>query len=428
MPLTPEAGASVPDAASDAASDASTDAPTDAPTDARTDAPGDASASDAADASDGAPLVLPADIYDPSFVPRFDLAFDAAALAVLSSTAIADQKKYVHGSFTYDGVTVADVGVRRKGSSTFRAYPKKMALKIKVDRYVPNQRFRGLTDLTLNNMVSDPTSLAERLAYHVFRSAGLPAQKANNAEVYINGANFGVYMNLETPDADFLERVFPGTWKSLYESNYGSTWVPGIEDGFEEDVGDGTKADLALLFDAVKNAQPATLVADVTPWLATTQWLKFSALEAITGHSDGYGFAYNGSHNYYLAGSTTGVFSLIPWSTDVCFTDNVTVVDAAQPRPADFAAGGDTLLVRCKASTTCWPDYTAQVSAMLTAYEGLDLAALALAWHTQINGLVVATPPAKKEYSDAYYQNETTKLYSWIKARPAKIRTQLGLP
>ncbi len=366
------------------------------------------------------------DLYDPAIVPRFELTLDAEAIAVLSSTAVADRKSWAHGTFRYGGVVIADVGVRRKGSSTFRALPQKAALKIRFDKYVPGQRFQGLTELTLNNMVSDPTALVERLAYHVFRSAGLPALRANTAELTINGETYGPYANLETPNEDLLRRLYGTRANTLYDVDYGSTWTGGSDLGFNVDVGDGTRADLHLLFADVVATRDPTLLAGVAARLDTTELLRYCAAEATTGHHDGYAYGIYGSHNYLMAGDKSGRFTLLPWSTDLTFSDRHGVPNAANPMPAETTAPGDTLLGRCKQSPSCWTAYKGEVSSVLATYEALGLEALARAWHSQIDPSVRGDP--KRETPISYYDSETTLLYSWIRARPARVRAQLGLP
>lgn len=391
--------------------------------DARADADAGSDADAAADAGDADADAAVPDLYDPTVVPRFELGFDATAMAVLTSTLEADQKKWVHGTFKYGATSFADVGFRRKGSSTFRALPQKAAFKIRFDKYVPGQTLNGLTDLTLNNSVSDPTFLAERLSYHVFRSAGLPAQKCNSAEVTINGDPYGLYVNVETPNAQLVSRLFGANAKTLYEVNYGSQWMPGSEDGFEQDVGDGTKADVTALFDTVQAANDATLLADVAGNLDTTQWLHFSASEAAVGHYDGYAYGIWGSHNYFMAGDQAGAFRLIPWSTDLTLSNREGVVDANSPK--NTSGGQSILLVRCKQTAACWNAYKDAVKDVLTTYEGLDLVTLAHTWHAQVEPYVIADP--KREATLGYYTSETTLLYAWLAARPGVVRAQLGI-
>lgn len=405
------------DASEDASSDGGDDA---AGGDGGTDAgePVDASFDAGSDAGH-----VNTDMYDPNLIPKFELGIDPAGIAVFQSTLVADQKKWVHGTFKYGATTLADVGLRRKGSSTFRALPGKVALKVKFDKYVPGQRFEGLTDLTLNNMVSDPTFLTERLAYHVFRSQGLPAQKANTARVFINDEDFGIYANIETPNEDLLARLFGASASTLYEAQYGGDWMPGQELGFDVQVGDGMRTDLSALFVSVQNAQPATLLPDVSGHLDTMRFLTYAATEATVGAYDGYAYGIWGSHNYFLAGDQGGVFSQLPWSTDLTFSDRAGVVNAANPLPA---GGGPTLLGRCKNDAACWASYKSTMQTVLAKYEALDLVNLANTWHAQIEPLALADP--KREASTAYHTSETTLLYGWIAARPGVVRAQLGLP
>lgn len=363
-----------------------------------------------------------ATIFDPAAIPRFRLTMDAAAMAILSDPDPELEKTWVHASFTSGDVTLADVGVRRKGSSTYRVLPKKAALKIRFDRFVKGQTFACLTDLTLNNMMSDPTFIAERLSYHVFRSVGLPAQRANTARVTINGADYGIYANVETPDDRLLERLLGARGRSLYEMNWGSEWLPGHEDGVEEEVGDETLSDVRALFAAHAAAPQSNLLGAMASTLDTTAFLKFAATEAAVGHYDGYGYGVWGSHNYFLASDVDGRFQLLPWSTDLTMSNRAGVPDSANPRPA---GGGPTLLLRCKGSSACWDTYKNSVRSVLTTYETLDLVNLAKAWHAQIDPLVLADP--KREASVSYYTSETQKLYDWLAKRPGVVRVQLGL-
>lgn len=363
------------------------------------------------------------DLYDPETVPEFELTFDAAAIAILSSTAEADRETWVHASLKYGSMTFADVGVRRKGSFTFRALPQKPSLKVKLNKFVKGQKLFGLENLTFNNQVASYTFITERLAYHTFRSLGLPAQRANTAKVKINGEDYGIFLNLETPDEEFLERAFGKKAKTLYECNWGSEWTPGMEKGFEIDVEDpaapaGTAPDLSALFETVQSARVEEVLADVSSRLHTTQWLRFSATEGLLAHWDGYAFGIPGSHNYFLAGDIDGKFSLLPWSTDSTMHEGEGPVDTSMPL-------NQTLLTRCKQSVTCWSAYKTEMKSIVEGFEELDLLTLAKAWHAQVDPLVRADP--KRETSIGYYEKRTKALYDFIQTRPGVVRAQLGL-
>ena len=362
------------------------------------------------------------DPYDPDAVLDYEFTFDANAMAILSSTADADKSTWVHGTFKQGSTVLSDVGFRRKGSSTFRALPKKAAFKVRFDKYVKGQKWKGLTDLTLNNSTSDPTFIVERLSYHAFRSFGLPAQRAASAHVLINGQNYGLYANIETPDDQLIARLFGAQAKTLYEINYGSQWEPGVEGGFEEDVGDGSYSDVHALFTAVQNANDATLLTDVAGVLHTDEWLGFVATEGIVGDYDGYAFGHFGSHNYYMAGDVGGRFSLIPWSQDGTMSDRAGGINVSQPVNT---SGVPTLIMRCKNSTACWSAYKDKMRSVLATWQTLGMTSLAQKWHAQVDPYVIADP--KKEATLDYYHSESTKLFTWLDGRPAVVRAQLGL-
>jgi spore coat protein CotH len=131
--------------------------------------------------------------------PRFDLELPAASVEALNSVrSQTDPNKavYVKGDFVYDkdgkAKAVRSVDIRIKGEGSFQSLEKKPTLKIKFDKFVEDQRFRGLTRLTLNNSYDDPTFLAERLAYAVHREVGDPAPRCSNARLYMNGEFYGV--------------------------------------------------------------------------------------------------------------------------------------------------------------------------------------------------------------------------------------------
>jgi hypothetical protein len=378
---------------------------------------------DAADSSTEPPLP---DFYDPTYVPHIELTVDAAAMAVLTDPSLGSQKTWVHASFKCEGVTIADVGLRRKGASTYRVIPKKAALKVKFNKWVKGVKFRGYTDLTLNNMVDDATGLRERLSYHVYRSLGVAAPKCNTATVTLNGEDYGPYANIETPDAQWLKSWFGAKAKTLYEINEGSEWMPGSEVGFIPDVGPLTKADALALFNAVQAAQDSDLIAGVQNNLDVDEWLRYSAIEAVTAQCDNYAFGIYGSHNYFMAGDINGVFSLAPWSADLSFSDSNELVDAANPLPADPVYTAPTLLMRCKNSTQCWDAYKSHVASALAGYQNLNLVSVAKTWHDQIDAL--QTNDVKRESSLSYYQESVTMIYQWMDARPAVVKNQLGLP
>jgi hypothetical protein len=370
----------------------------------------------------------PVDIYDPEMVPRVELTFDAAAIALLSSTAEADRDTWVHGAFKMGDVTFADVGVRRKGATSFRALPAKAGFKVKFNKWVKKQKLWGLEEITLNNNISDHTYLEARLAFHVFRALGLPAARANSAEVIINGEPFGLYTNVEAPDENFLARVFGAKAKTLYEVEGGpANWMPnGDYRRWQADVPDpaapaGTKPDAEALFQAVAAAKDATLLADLEGHLHVPRYLRYCAAEGVVGQHDGHAYGFYGTQtNFFMAGDTDGKFTLLPWSLDTAFVaSSGKEIDTSIPMPEDV------LLARCSRSANCWDRYKTEMRSVLTEVQGMDLVNLAKKWHAQVDPFVKVE--TKREFNYSFYESQTALMYDWIANRTTVIGTQLSL-
>jgi len=151
-------------------------------------------------------------LFDPAHVTEIDLDMTYEAQVALD----ADPDEYVEAQLTVtrdDGETHGPllVGVRLKGSGSFRTMGNKAAFKVKLNEFVKGQKLLGLKALTLNNMVQDPTMLHELLAYDAFRAAGLAAPRTGFAYVRVGGSDYGVYLNLETPDDVWLEKTHATT-------------------------------------------------------------------------------------------------------------------------------------------------------------------------------------------------------------------------
>ena len=90
-------------------------------------------------------------------------------------------KNYVKAELTEGETTLADVGVRLKGMTSFRSIHEKASFSMKFDEFVEGQTYRGLKKLMFNNSVQDRTYLSELLATQLFQDAGVPASRVTHA-------------------------------------------------------------------------------------------------------------------------------------------------------------------------------------------------------------------------------------------------------
>lgn len=360
----------------------------------------------------GGPLVdLSEELYALDRLPRFDLTIAPDQLDALA----AQPEVYARASFRYGDEEVAEVGVRLKGEYTFRPIDAKASFKLKFDEFVPDQRFRGLRRMTLNNGIEDPSFTAERLTYLAFRNAGLPAPRANNVTVYVNGELFGLYVHLETEDKTFLARWFGSDDGNLYEEQ-GEDWRPGNEGGFELETNEaaGDKSDLTALFAAVEAAGDETLLADVAHILDTDRFLRHCALEGLVNQWDGYAYTRFGPNNYRIYHDpSTGKFSLLPWGMDM----SMKPFEGQQNLDLDDPSG--LLLARCLASEGCRATYRAIVEEEAARFAALDLPAVADAARAQIEAAVAEDP--RKEIDEDDFVATWQTVVDFASQRPASV-------
>jgi hypothetical protein len=110
--------------------------------------------------------------------------------------------------------------IRLKGSGSFRPLGQKASFKIKFGKKAP---FRGLRKMTLNNMVQDTSMIHEALSYRLFHAIGVPASRTSYAELWVNGENYGLRLNLESLDKVALEKRWGSSKTRRSTSSRGST-------------------------------------------------------------------------------------------------------------------------------------------------------------------------------------------------------------
>ena len=357
------------------------------------------------------------ELYAQDAFPRFDITLPQESIEALG----ADPGTYATADFSYEGETVSNVGVRLKGEYTFRPLTAKASFKIKFDEFVPDQRFRGLRRMTLNNGFEDPSLVAERMVYLAFRNAGLPAPRANSAQVYVNGELYGVYVNIETEDKTFLRRHFASDEGNLYEEQ-GNDWVPGNEGGFELETNETAddRSDLTALFAAVQDASDETLLDDVGAIVDTDRFLRYCALEGFVNQWDGYAYTRFGPNNYRIYHDpSTGQFSVLPWGMDMSlkpFPDDGT-------EHLDLTAAAGLLLQRCLDSESCRAAYAGVIEEEIDRFEALDLPAAAQAAYAQIHDAVDGDP--RIEHSTEDFEATYQTVVGILAARPDAVRDNL---
>jgi len=261
-------------------------------------------------------------LYNPLVVNQLDLQMPQTTINGLngSTNYWGNEGPYLPATLSgvVNGVPFAamEVGVHLKGAwGSWRSIYGKAGFKIKIDFKNKSASLYGVTKLTLNNMVQDPSSVHESMSYRLFRSVGVPTARTGYANVSVNGQNYGLHLNLETMDTKLMAywgitptHIYKGgvpNFPDLYSSQIG---LYAIDQGSLTDT-----SDLLALTQIVDQGNGPnwfsrmSAVADLEEM--TLDW----ASEKFTGHWDGY---VNNHNNFYLVARQDGKFIMLPWGMD----------------------------------------------------------------------------------------------------------------
>ena len=317
-------------------------------------------------------------IFDPMLTKRIDLTLPSATVTDFQNGN--PGKVYRPATFVMSNPSAPSpaptplvVGLRLKtGYGSYRPFgtlanPSKSSFKIKFDASVAGQSYFGLTKLTLNNMVQDPSLVHEWASYSIFRAMGIPSPRVGYASVYINNVFWGLYLTLEPYDDVSLSWRYPTT-QHLYEGLW-TDRPPDLATGrataaYQIDEGSQTdRTDLASLISALNTYSISS--PQVTRYLNIDEVVKVMATEQYLDHWDGYTSTRTWTpNNYYLHSDQSGVFELLPWGTDQTFSGNA----------ADFSAGIGILFNKCRANDYCKSQYLKAIAEVSKVANSLSLA------------------------------------------------------
>lgn len=235
----------------------------------------------------------------------------------------------VPATLSVDGKTYKNVGVHFRGMSSYmgvgRGY--KRSLNVAIDLADSKQRLYGYKTLNLLNAHEDATFLGSVLYSHIARQY-IPAPKANLVKVVVNGENWGVYVNVQQFNKEFLSEN--------YKTTKGARWKvsgsPGGRGGLEytgDDVeqykrryeiksGDDAKSWKALInLCKVLNQTPTDKLEEaLKPILDIDGVLWFLALDVALINGDGY---WTRASDYSIYLDDKGKFHILPHDMNEAF-------------------------------------------------------------------------------------------------------------
>lgn len=153
------------------------------------------------------------DLLNDKVLQDIHLTIDPQAWDTLQQNYLLDT--YYPVTFQWGSIIIEKVGIRSRGLGS--RDPKKPGLKVDFNQFVSGQKFLGLKSIVLDNLVQDPSMMAERLSMAIFRRLGIPAPREAHARLYINQRYAGLYTVVEPVDKYFLVRTYNEDKGQLYD-------------------------------------------------------------------------------------------------------------------------------------------------------------------------------------------------------------------
>jgi hypothetical protein len=195
----------------------------------------------------------------------------------------------------------------------------KRSLNVSVDFVHDGQDLLGYQTLNLLNANNDPTFLRTVLYTEISRQY-LPTPKANLVRVVINGESWGIYVNVQQFNGDFIREAFadkggarwkaPGSPRGRAGLEYLGENASRYQELFEIKTKDDPASWAALvnLTKVLNETPPEKLEAALVPILDIDGALKFLAIEVALVNSDGY---WTRASDYNLYRDTKGRFHIV---------------------------------------------------------------------------------------------------------------------
>ena len=351
-------------------------------------------------------------LFTDDMIPIFEITISAENAAALGESPY----EYVEASLTYNEVTYGPIGLRTKGENSWRPFDEKSSLKVDFNRYDGGpDRFLGLKGVTFNAMNEDYSMMHERVAYRMYRAAGVPAVRANHAVIYMNGELYGLFTIMDTVDDFFLARWFADTSGSMYEQHDGDYTDDYVQDDiyFQLEEGDGDRTALQGVADALESSGPAAIEA-AGVHLNWDSFHRYWAVGGVVQNFDAYPFRYAGDDCHVYHDPTTDQLHYIPHGADETFYYTNNIEDAA-----------GLLSAKCLEVASCRAAWITHVETALDILEKEDLAAYAEDVRDQIAEWAAADPERNYTMKSVEYYQQS--MIDDINGRRANISKDLGL-
>ncbi len=271
-------------------------------------------------------------VFNDQLVPTVYITIAPDSLAEIMDPANAQSDHEYPADFVFSAGTISDtvenIGFRLRGNTSRDA--QKKSFKVSFNTFENGRKFYGFEKLNLNGEHNDPSIIRAKLAWDIFKQDQIPASLANHIRLFINHQYYGLYINVEHIDENFINNRFGSNSGNLYKCLWPADLVYlgsnpesyKFESGGRRtyDLKTNTEADdysdLAEFITLVHSI-PQAGFTDIENWFDVDLYLRILAIDVVTGDWDDYWYLKN---NFYLYHDPVeDRFKFIPYDYDNTF-------------------------------------------------------------------------------------------------------------
>ncbi|MEP4533234.1 MAG: CotH kinase family protein [Cyclobacteriaceae bacterium] len=270
------------------------------------------------------------EVYDDSILPRIDITIDQADLDFILASENRESDQEFTATFQFSSLNFnaleENIGFRLRGNTSRQSAKK--SFKVSFNSFEKGRDLKGFEKINLNGEHNDPTIARAKLCWDLMNSLHVPASRTNHVELYINNAYYGLYINVEHIDEEFVELRFGNKDGNLYKC----LWPADLKykgdspDAYKEEhsgrrtyelktnESEDDYSGLAKFIKVLNQTSSSLFEEEIEKVFDVNSYLRALAVEVLVAHWDNYGINQN---NFYLYDNPTdGKFYYIPYDLD----------------------------------------------------------------------------------------------------------------
>lgn len=389
-------------------------------------------------------------VFRDDMVPRVDITIDQDTLDWIYENVDSYEEFRCEFKFTTDTLqeTLSNVGFRLRGNTSRNSWKK--SFKLSFNTFESGRDFYGLEKVNLNGEHNDPSIIRAKIGWDLMNSFGIPGSRANHVEVYINGNYYGLYIQVEHIDEEFVNSRYDTKNGNLYKCLWpadldyrGSSpddykYMQGDRRVYDlkTNVAEDDYSDIANFIAKLNQLPNEVFACEIQKVFNVYDYLRVIATDVFLGNWDGP--IYNKNNFYLYYNTSSNRIEYIPYDLDNTLGIDWIGRDWKTRDMYDWAKHGEPrpLYTKMMANEELRAIYTQYTSVLMNELVNEDFMQRILALKEMITPYVENDPyyPMDYEYSmddfhNSYYNaiddHTPVGIFPYIEARKQATFEQL---